>query len=34
MKQAGSLLPASSWLLAWLLFDPEDRSDMLLQNIG
>jgi hypothetical protein len=26
--------PGSNWFLSWLIFDPEDGSDMFLRNVG
>jgi hypothetical protein len=31
-KQSSALLSASGWFLAWLLFDPEEGSNMFHRN--
>jgi hypothetical protein len=28
------LLSASCWFLAWLIFDPEDRGDVIVRNVS
>jgi hypothetical protein len=33
-RQADCLLPASSWFLAWIFFNPEDGGDLFLRNVG